>query len=299
MSLEFHTPALTDRDAAAAAANACHARENDVSFVNIYLLRRKYGTEIAFHDGFLLRRYRAGIRAGCYGFPVGTGDLPAALHLMQADAAAQNHPFRMTLLTQEQCRILAEIAPDAYDFAPMEGYTEYLYRRESLALLRGTKYHGKRNHIAQFWRAYPDAEIQPLIPENVQFAVEIEQKWLGAKSNPEEPSLLAERDAIEEAAANWEALGLTGLLLYADGKPVGMTAVSEISAGVCDIHFEKVAPGYPHAWSVVTNEMAKCLRGAEFLNREEDLGETGMRASKQSYHPDLLIEKYTATRKEI
>ena len=115
MTLEFHTPALTDRDAAAAAANACHARENDVSFVNLYLLRRKYGTEIAFHDGFLLRRYRAGIRAGCYGFPVGTGDLPAALHLMQADAAAQNQPFRMTLLTQEQCRILAEIAPDTYD----------------------------------------------------------------------------------------------------------------------------------------------------------------------------------------
>ena len=73
-----------------------------------------------------------------------------------------------------------------------------------------------------------------------------------------------------------------------------MTVVSEISAGIFDIHFEKVVPAHPHAWPVVVNEMAKCLAGAIYLNREEDLGESGMRSSKQSYRPDLLNEKYTA-----
>ena len=293
MSLAFHVPLLSDRPAATEAASAAGAGENDASFVNLFLLRRKYGTEIAFSDGMLLRKYSKGVRAGCYGFPIGSGNLRAALSAMMQDAG-NKQPFRLTLLTEQQCEILSEISPDGFTFAPMTGYTEYLYRRDALAELRGSKYHGKRNHIAQFWRSFPDAEIQPLIAENVRFAVDIAHRWLESRSNPNEPSLLAELDAIEEAAANWEALGLSGLLLYADGKPIGMTAVSRISAGIYDVHFEKVVPGYPHAWPVVANEMAKCLRDAEYINREEDLGEGGMRASKQSYHPDLLIEKNTA-----
>ena len=105
-----------------------------------------------------------------------------------------------------------------------------------------------------------------------------------------------ELNCIREAAANWDALQLSGLLLYAETEkpPIGMEIVSQISPHVWDIHFEKVIPGYPHAWPVVANEMAKCLTDAEYLNREEDLGESGMRSSKLSYRPDLLNEKFFA-----
>ena len=187
-----------------------------------------------------------------------------------------------------------------FTFSPVPDYTEYLYKRANLAELRGSRYHGKRNHIAQFWRGNPEAYIQPLIAENAQFAVEIAEKWLAARDNPQEPSLQYELSCIKEAAACWEQLSLSGLLLYArpEDAPIGMTVVSEISQGIWDVHFEKVIPGQPHAWPVVANEIAKCLTAAEYLNREEDLGEGGMRASKQSYRPDLLNEKYLAEWKD-
>ena len=295
----FHIPELTDREAVIAAAGASSAAENDASFVNLYLLREKYGTEIAFADGMLLRRYHAGFRAGCYGFPLGSGDLNAALSLLHEDARAAGIPFRLTLLTKAQCDALEAAAPSEYTLTPVPDYTEYFYRREHLAEMRGSRYHGKRNHIAQFWRAWPEAFIQPLIAENAGYAVEIAEKWLAARSDPQDPSLLYELSCIKEAAACWESLHLSGLLLYAkpESAPIGMTVVSEISAGKWDVHFEKVLPDQPHAWPVVANEIAKCLTDAEFLNREEDLGEGGMRASKQSYRPDLLNEKYIAARK--
>lgn len=88
-----------------------------------------------------------------------------------------------------------------------------------------------------------------------------------------------------------------GILLYANDAPVGMTMVSELSPGVWDVHFEKVVPEQRHAFPVVANEMAKRLPQAEYLNREEDLGESGMRTSKTSYRPDLLNEKFIAVRK--
>lgn len=294
MVIPFAPPVLTDRAAICKAVSDAKAVENDASFVNIYLLRQKYGIEIAFSDTMLLRRYQDGFRRDTYGFPLGEGDLRHALKLLRDDAAARVLPLRLTMLTKAQCELLQQEFPDCFTFTPAENYTEYLYLRENLAEMRGSRYHGKRNHISQFWRAYPDAYIQPLIPENAEFALQIADQWLAARPDPSENSLLFERACIKEAAANLEALGLSGLLLYADGQPIGMTMVSEISAGIYDIHYEKVIPGYPHAWPVVANEMAKCLSDAQYLNREEDLGENGMRTSKQSYRPDILNEKFIA-----
>ncbi len=298
MQIVFRSPQLNDRDAVQAALTASAAKENDAAFANLWLLREKYGTELAFSEGMLLRRYHRGFRAGCYGFPLGSGDLKTAVAALAQDAASRGIPLQFTLLTKAQCETLQSLFPDAFTFSPAEDYTEYLYLRENLASLRGSKYHGKRNHIAQFWRAFPDAHIQPLIAENAVYAVEIAEKWLAARENPNESSLQFEMSCIRDAAANWNALGLSGLLLYVNEKPVGMTVVSQISPGITDVHFEKVVPDCPHAWPVVANEMAKCLPHTQYLNREEDLGESGMRTSKQSYRPDLLNEKFLAVRTE-
>lgn len=294
MTIAFAPPVLSNRAAFSEAAAYSKAIENDCSFVNLYLLREKYGIEIAFSDSMVLRRYQCGFRKDSYGFPLGNGDLRTAIRLLYQDAAARKLPFRLTMLNMAQCDWLADAYPDCFTFTPAADYTEYLYLRENLASLAGSRYHGKRNHISQFWRACPDAYIQPLIPENAAFALEIADQWLMARHDPDTPSLQYERSCIAEAAANLDALGISGLLLYADGQPIGMTMVSEISEGIFDIHFEKVIPNYPHAWPVVANEMAKCLSGAQYLNREEDLGENGMRTSKQSYRPDLLHEKFIA-----
>lgn len=294
MHLNFRAPLLNDRSAVLSAAAVSGALENDAAFANIYLLREKYGTEIAFHAGTLFRRYADGFRAQSYGFPLGTEPLTETLPHLAEDAAERGLPLRLSLLTKAQCEALDAAFPGKFTFTQAEQYTEYIYRRENLAEMRGSRYHGKRNHIAQFWRAYPDAQIQPLIPENADLALHIAEQWLAARESPDTPSLAAEIRAIREACANLSALGMSGLLLYAEGRPIGMTAVSEIAPRVADVHFEKVIPGYPHAWPVVANEMAKCLRDFDYINREEDLGEDGMRASKASYHPDILNEKFTA-----
>ncbi len=296
MSLCFHSPAPSDRQFTFTAAANSGAKENDAAFASIFLLREKYGIEICAYEQFLLRRYHSGLRAGCYGFPIGSGNLKDAVQKLHEDAMERQIPFRFALLTKQQTDLLEADFPHQFRYSAAENYTEYLYLREHLAELRGSRYHGKRNHIAQFWRAYPDAYIQPLIAENAEFAVKIAEQWLLAREDPQEASLQYELNCIREAAANWDALQLSGLLLYAETEkpPIGMEIVSQISPHVWDIHFEKVIPGYPHAWPVVANETAKCLTDAEYLNREEDLGESGMRSSKRSYRPDLLNEKFFA-----
>ena len=161
MEIPFAPPALSDSAAVRTAVSYSKAAENDASFANIYLLRQKYGTEIAFADGMLLRRYQDGFRQGSYGFPLGDGNLTATISLLHADAAANGRPLRLTMLTEAQCSLLCSEFPDCFTVTPAENYTEYLYLRENLAEMRGSRYHGKRNHISQFWRACPDAYIPP------------------------------------------------------------------------------------------------------------------------------------------
>ena len=298
MEISFEIPTPAHKAAVQTILEAAGAMENDAAFANLYLLRRKYGTELAFRQNMLLRRYTEGFRAGCYGFPLGCGDLKAAVSCLQADARARGIGLRMTLLTEEMCALLEQVCPGAFLFTEAEGYDEYLYLREDLAAMRGSRYHRKRNHMAQFWRQNPDGEIQPLIPENADLAVDVARQWLMARENPADPALQAEFSCICEAAAHMRALHMEGLLLYAEGKPIGMTMVSRIAGDVYDVHFEKVVPYQPHAWPVVANEMAKCLPHARYLNREEDLGESGMRAAKASYYPAMIRKKYIARLKE-
>jgi len=296
MSVIFHAPAFSDRPQAVSAAEFSHSAENDASFVNLFLLRRKYGTEIAFFNGQMLRKYHAGIRKNCYGFPLGNGNLREAVSMLYHDACSSGIPFQFALLTKAQCDLLEQEFPSGFSFQSVDNYTEYLYTRNNLAELKGSKNHGKRNHISQFRRSFPQAKVLSISAKNADLAVEVAEKWLAGRPVSDAPSLLDELSCIREAAENWNALSLSGMLLFAEPeqKPIGMTVFSEISTGIADVHFEKIVPGYPHAWPVIVNEMAKSQASTEYINREEDLGESGMRVSKSSYHPDWMNEKYNA-----
>lgn len=50
------------------------------------------------------------------------------------------------------------------------------------------------------------------------------------------------------------------------------------------------------AYAVINQEMAKYLsekKSALFLNREEDIGDAGLRKAKLSYNPINILDKYT------
>ena len=82
MTLNLKTPELSDRSAVALAVAESGYNGSDAGFANVYLLRKKYGTLIDMHDGFLFRYYNGeGSRRG-YTFPLGAGDSGKALELI-------------------------------------------------------------------------------------------------------------------------------------------------------------------------------------------------------------------------
>lgn len=327
MTLDLRTPELSDRSAVALAVAESGYIGSDAGFANVYLLRKKYGTLIDMHDGFLFRYYNGeGSRRG-YTFPLGTGDPGKALELIVEDSRESGRPLEFCLVDEYRTRILreyfnakagADSAEPALHFESNRGDSDYIYSAESLAKLSGSDYRKKRNHISRFTRTYGQFELREMTPANIADALEIEKRWLNddgemvtgnadcetpcdcaeaalAERSEDEKSRMAEYCAIVEALEDFDALGMKGGLLYVEGKPVGMTIASEIAPGVWNIHFEKVIGEYADngGYAVINKLFAEHLVavGAKLINREEDIGLEGLRKAKLSYYPQTILDK--------
>ena len=325
--VNFKTPELSDRAAAAKAVADSGYTGSDASFANIFLLRQKYGTQIALQDGFLFRYYNGvGSRRG-YAFPLGEGDVSAAIALIVEDAHKSGRPLEFCLVDEPRAQILreyfkttagADSAELPLHFEENRGDSDYIYSAESLATLAGNQYKKKRNHVSRFNRTYSDYEIRPLTPSNFADALAVEKSWLNietlgessdtdcectcecreaawAERSEDEKSRLSEYCAIREALENFDALGMKGAVLYIGGIPTGMTMASEILPGVWDTHFEKVIDEYAEngGYAIINKLFAEKLwaTGAHLINREEDIGIEGLRKAKLSYYPQTILDK--------
>jgi hypothetical protein len=325
--INFKSPEISDWAAAAKAVADSGYTGSDASFANIFLLRQKYGTQIALQDGVLFRYYNGvGSRRG-YAFPLGEGDAAAALALIVEDAHKSGRPLEFCLVDEPRAQILRDYfkmsaesngAELSLHFEENRGDSDYIYSAESLATLAGNQYRKKRNHVSRFNRTYSDYEIRPLMPSNFDDALAVEKSWLNietlgessdtdcectcecreaawAERSEDEKSRLSEYCAIREALEHFDALGMKGAVLYISGAPAGMTMASEIAPGAWDIHFEKVIDEYAvnGGYAIINKLFAEKLwaTGAHLINREEDINIEGLRKAKLSYYPQTILDK--------
>ena len=175
------------------------------------------------------------------------------------------------------------------DFAEDRNNFDYLYLRTDLAKLEGKKYHKKRNLIAQFLKSYSHAE-SPLAPETVPQAMSVLEQWQTGRG--------ADSDYAEcrEALELFEELNMKGLLIYIEGKPAGWCLGEPAARGrMFIIHFEKGLDQYKGIYQFINQSFAETIP-AYFsqINREQDLGDEGLRQAKMTYRPSSFVRKYTA-----
>lgn len=272
---------------------------------NIILYREKYKTEICECGGFVLRKYHAlqatekdiSFTRPMYGFPMGNGDLREVFDFIAKDAASSNEPIAFPLLSSEEKLFLEKKFPNKFTYIERRDDSDYLYLTKNLADLPGRKFHKKKNHISQFMRKYPDAELKAIDETNKADALFVENEWYIANGGGANADTAYERAIINEALNNFEELHLMGGILYVAQKPVAMTIGCAVSENVGDVQFEKVIPEFDRdgGYAVINNKFAKTMTQFEYLNREEDLGIEGLRKAKLSYYPDILLSKWSAT----
>jgi hypothetical protein len=109
-----------------------------------------------------------------------------------------------------------------------------------------------------------------------------------------------EMDATAEALASADRLGLEGVVIEVGGEVRAFALGERLNRETVVCHFEKADHFMEGLSQLVNREFARLLFGdCQYINREQDLGEPGLRNAKLSYHPVELIKKFRVQRKII
>jgi hypothetical protein len=104
---------------------------------------------------------------------------------------------------------------------------------------------------------------------------------------------MGEWEAIVKVLANYQALSLQGGVILIDDRVQAFSCGERLNERTAVIHLEKADPELRGLYAVINREFTQqAWAGTTFINREQDLGEAGLRKAKLSYHPHHLVEKF-------
>lgn len=170
---------------------------------------------------------------------------------------------------------------------------DYLYIREELATLPGSRFHKKKNRISYF-TSHHDYTVAIFSKEHRDGCMILLDKWFHSSGNQAGASLIMEVEAASEALQSAEELGLEGVVIFVNGAVAAFSLGERLNKDTAVCHFEKADPFMEGLNQLLNREFARLLfQDCRYLNREQDLGDVGLRNAKLSYHPVDLVKKYS------
>jgi len=255
---------------------------SELTFAGLYLFREVHGYRVSrLGEG----RYVVSgqDREPFFMAPFGWGDAGVLAELFERHGV-------MKCVSPAQAEELARLG---YRVWEDRDNFDYLYRREDLATLSGRKLHKKKNLVNLFVRSNA-CVAKPLLEEYSDDALWILERWREQTGEP------GDYEAAREALERMEYLQLCGGVFYVNDVPVAYSLGEELARGTMFVvHFEKavVAEEYRGIYQYVNQAFAAVLpEKYESVNREQDLGDPGLRQAKESYKPAGFVKKYHAAK---
>jgi hypothetical protein len=227
-----------------------------LTFANLYLFRLKYGFEVNVSEKTVVVSGKNDHKS----FFAVLGEIPENIEELQ-----KSHDYWKN--TIQGC-------PDRDNF-------EYLYLKKDLAELPGKNFQKKRNLVNAFLKSYSNIEQKEIDKNTIKDAMQILEKWA------EEKNILGDFDSAKEALELHEILDFHGLIFYSESTPIGYCQGEFLADGKSfAVHFEKAIDKYKGVYQYINQTFAKTLpEDIIYINREQDLGDEGLRQAKMTYRP--------------
>jgi uncharacterized protein len=255
---------------------------SEFTFAGLYLFRNQYGYQIARLPDDHLVISGKGDKGTFFMLPCG---IPEEKEILKE--LFSNHDYLKNLPQQEAEAKRIELEKQDYCVCEDRENFDYLYLRKNLVQLAGRKYHKKRNLVNAFLNSYSYEEMW-INRDNEKDAFQVLERWMDGREDK------SDYDAALEALSLREELELTGCITYVDGKPAAYSLGEALTKGKSfAVHFEKADDSYKGIYQFINRSFASMLpRHYCYINREQDLGDPGLRQAKMSYRPDDFVKKY-------
>ena len=226
-----------------------------------------------------------------YPVPGPEGDEDAALTAIEAYCIDRGLPPVISVVPE--CKAPHLLARYPYmKVSSIRTWRDYVYYRQDLQLFAGRRYSGQRNHIKKFRAQWPEAVFRRLTGEDQEA---IERFWRDYE---------AEFPKGDNAKARGE-LALAKKMLRMvdkpffigggifDGEKLIALSLAEKCGETLLIHIEKALYSYTGVYPTLVQSFADAFgEGCQWVNREDDAADRGLRTSKLQYGPARLAHKY-------
>jgi hypothetical protein len=269
---------------------ASPAKPSDYSIVNLWGWSLFYGLEWSFDNDLIwIRQTRPDVR---YWAPVGNWGAIPDIHARIQNELGQGTP--MIRVPEDLLNLLIDNTGERLEIEESRDQWDYLYALPDLVNLPGNRFHKKKNLLNQFKKKY-NFEYLPMGDALVEKALDMQANWCTWRDCEAEEALDAENKAISRVLQAWGSFkDLTGGALMVDGDMAAYTIGERLVSDTLLIHFEKGSPGYKGIYQAMNQMFAADIGwDCQWVNREQDLGNEGLRKAKLSYNPTAFIKKYT------
>ncbi len=283
----FRQVSLSDRELINKYVSKVNFGTTETAFLDLFIWAGNYNTCIAEDDGILYGRVgKEGEFA--YLFPI--GDLQRAINTL---LDIEGDSLRFVGVTDEARVKIENTFPDKFEFIEQRDNFDYVYLSESLINLPGRKLHSKRTNINKFLAYTDDFSFEEINEGNMDEVLKFQKKWFSDNLESHGESLNAENCAILRAFRHFDELGIRGGLLRVNGEVSAYSLGTPINSEYYLISVEKGNTEIPGIYQMINKMYAEHFcKNYKYINREEDMGNEGLRSAKLSYRPEFLIKKY-------
>lgn len=289
--LEFKKLELEDIELVQQYLNGQNTRLCDSTIGGIFMWRNYFQVEFVIYKNTLLFKVRYLDGKIAFTMPVGE-NVKEALAEIKEYCINQKIELHFCVVSKAQLEVLKE------NFPSMEAETErdwydYLYDSQDMATFKGRRYSGQRNHMNKFKALYPEYRFEEITKDNLEEVIAFFEAFSTAHQKDSETAI-EESKMVLELLKKYDIYKQMGGLIRVEDKIVAIS-VGEIVGDTLFIHIEKADRDYQGSYQMIVNQFAAHYvnEDVNYVNREEDVGDEGLRKSKLSYHPVELLEKYT------
>lgn len=227
-----------------------------------------------------------------FAVPVGELPLQKAVELLKEYCAMDHIPLRFSAVPEDLADSLESIGFKRQ--SALSDWSDYLYDIKALVTLAGKKLNKKRNHVNRFKADNPQWQITPL---SADLLPQVRDFYVGqhlAEGKPQ--SATYERRQVMKVLDHYSYYPFTGAVLSTPADGIVAFAIGETIGDTLYVHIEKMNHLIPGAGEMICQQFASMMieshPSLRYENREEDAGDPGLRAAKQSLHPICQLNKY-------
>lgn len=223
--------------------------------------------------------------------PLGFDNFPAAItQCLETFQRLKVPQLFIEYATNHSCQNLK-------DFQRISRSGDYLYETQKMIDLTGSKLASKRQSRNAFLKKYQNVRTETFTPNHAEDCIKLLETWetqvqhsvaIDLKRSQE---VVATTNAIQNAAA----LGLIGMVLYAENQIVGFTFGEKLDDSTCSILIEKTNREFTGSAQYIFSEFCRQYwADTQWCNVGDDWEIPSLAWTKQSYYPAFRIPKFSA-----